>query len=496
MFSRQHLMSSLLALAILGSLMLSACGGSTTAGAPTEVTYTFPTFATLNDSDVQAVQNAINAIIKPKINATIKLNPQAFGTFSEKEPLALSSGDQCDIVFTAPWVNNYYQAVTNKVFAPLDTLLPKDAPELYASLPAATWNAAKVNGHIYAVINQQIFVKPWGVLVRKDLATKYNFDISTVKSYADLTAFYAQIKAGEPNVVPLFTDSNSASATYNAETAGWDPLTSSLPLAIKATDTSRQIFSIVDQPEFQALITQQYQWAQAGYTTKTPAAAADEAAVLKAGKYASIIADIKPGGDASFKANTGYDWVQASVTKPILTTDSTVATLNGVCASSPHPDKAVQVLNQLNTNKDVFNLISHGIEGTHYTFADKANGVITASTTNKGYNPGTDWMFGNQFNGYYTDASQVGTYAATLQLNQTATPSTALGFAFDSTPVKTQIAQVTAVGSQYYTPLRNGLIDPATGIPAYQQALKQAGLDAIKAEMQKQLDAWAKANGK
>ncbi len=45
---------------------------------------------------------------------------------------------------------------------------------------------------------------------------------------------------------------------------------------------------------------------------------------------------------------------------------------------------------------------------------------MTAETS--GYNPNTDWMFGNQFNAYYRDAAQVGAWEATKEMNDTAYP--------------------------------------------------------------------------
>jgi hypothetical protein len=37
------------------------------------------------------------------------------------------------------------------------------------------------------------------------------------------------------------------------------------------------------------------------------------------------------------------------------------------------------------------------------------------------------------------------------------------------------------------------LVDPATGIPEYVAKLKEAGLDVLIAEAQRQVDAWAAA---
>ena len=80
----------------------------------------------------------------------------------------------------------------------------------------------------------------------------------------------------------------------------------------------------------------------------------------------------------------------------------------------------------------------------------------------------------------------------TAKLNNSATPSVALGFAFNSEPVKTELAQLEAVGKELGEPLSFGLVDVAEGLPKLIQALKDAGAEKVVAETQRQLDEWAK----
>ena len=86
--------------------------------------------------------------------------------------------------------------------------------------------------------------------------------------------------------------------------------------------------------------------------------------------------------------------------------------MNAICSTSKNPGKAMEVLEEFNTNVYIYNLLSRGIEGVHWVWEDEANQVmrypdgVDGSTST--YNPNTDWMFGNQFNAYYRDAKQVG----------------------------------------------------------------------------------------
>ena len=129
--------------------------------------------------------------------------PYDFGAFNDKMQLRLSAGEECDVIFTAPWINSYANNVANGVLAPLDDLLLNHAPGLWGSMPPTTWDAARVNGVIYGVINQQIFPKPWGVHPRKDLAEKYGLDLDSVTKWEDMEPWLADVRDGE-GITPVF----------------------------------------------------------------------------------------------------------------------------------------------------------------------------------------------------------------------------------------------------------------------------------------------------
>jgi len=203
---------------------------------------------------------------------------------------------------------------------------------------------------------------------------------------------------------------------------------------------------------------------------------------------------IKPGSESEESGLYGGDWIgKGLATNYYVTTDSVTAGF-GICATSQHPNETLKFLELLHTNQDVYNLLAHGIEGKHWEFVDKANKVIGfpsgVTAANSPYNPAQGWMWGNQFLEYYLSPAQIGTWEATKKINDASVGSTALGFTLNPDPIKNELAALSAVHSQYGLPLETGLVDPATALPEYQQKLKDAGLDTVITEIQKQLDAW------
>ena len=483
------LVISLLLTACVGPAAPAAGGGEASAGDSSTVTVTY-TYPNTVFKDVGLVEEALNKLLVPAINTKIKLNPIDWGAFDEKMKLAFAAGEECDIVFTAPWINNYLLNIANGNFVPLDDLLAKNAPGLWASMPETTWDAARVDGKIYGVINQQIFVKPFGFTVRRDLADKYGLDAYALKSYDELEPFLKTILENEPDVIPL-----PGASTWSNEGNGFDPIiTEQVPVVIRYDDKELKVFNAAASPEFQASVERARRWYEAGYTPKETIAGDDQQAMWRAGKFAlsGLVGVVKPGGEIESEQRFGQPVYSQSMTKPFLTTAGTTATTNAICATSKNPEAAIKVLELLNTNVEIYNTLAKGIEGKHWEWADKGNLVIKPGPNNADYNPNTDWEFGNQFLAYYIDPKQaeIKAWEATYDLNTTSPPSAAMGFNFNAEPVKTELANVAAVVGELAGPLASGQVDPATALPEYLERLNQAGIQALIDECQRQLNEW------
>lgn len=479
---------SLMILPMVLGFLLQACGNdSSKTSGPVNITYTY-----LNEThaDQKAVENAMNQILVPKLNIHVTLIPMDYGAFDQKTRLNFASGKPCDVIWTANWMNNYYQDVINGNLLSLDDLLPKYAPKLYASMPAYLWKAPKFRGHIYAVLNQQIFATQTGFTARKDLIDKYHFDLASVKTLSDLEPFLQEIKDHQPGVVPVMN--NTGDTTFMTGMIPYDTIAPGI--GVRFDDKSMKLVSIYETPEYQQTVTLTHQWYKEGYLKDPDSNAFGN---YDQGKYAVIMGVVvKPGGETEFAhGHPHYPVYQHAMLPPVVTTGATAGTMNAICASSQHPIESMKFLEELNSNVDLFNTLSYGVEGKDWVWKDKTNKVIglppNVDPTKTPYSTYGPWMFGNTFNAYYQSADQVGSWDATKKLNASATPSPLLGFNFDQTPVRTQIANLNAVMTESIAPINQGIVDPATALPKAIAALKQAGLDQVMAEVQKQLDAWS-----
>jgi putative aldouronate transport system substrate-binding protein len=503
--------------------LLAACGGSTapTTTAPTAagsagtaptaapaanataapattelapVTLTL-TYRAQPQPDLKLVEAELNKLLQARISTAVKLNPIDPSAWDDRIKLMVAGGEKLDLVFTANWTNNYYQNVAQGNFIPLDDLLPRYAPKLLASMTPEVWDGASIKGHIYGVPNQILFAQPWGVYFRKDLVEKYKFDISKVKEYVDIEPFLKQIKEGEPGITPIYSNDKRDGQTFRAEDYNFELVGSNTGIAIREDDPNLKAFNVFATPEYKQTIEMARRWYLAGYYDQDPLPESDAAAAFKAGKFALGLHLVPPGNEASLKSRFGWDFVQQPITKQLfITTGRVTSNMLAISRTSQNPERAMMLLELLNSDKEVFNTLANGIEGKHWVWVDKVNQVIGfpegVTPQTNGYNPNTPYLWGNVFNGSYTNESLVGLWDEHMRINKTAPASAGLGFAPDFSSYSTEVAQINAVIGEYNLVLGQGRLDPATGLPEFLKKLDQAGMPAMLAEVQRQLDEW------
>ncbi|WNR42728.1 ABC transporter substrate-binding protein [Paenibacillus roseipurpureus] len=491
----------LLALLSMGiSVALAGCSSQTaqptaTSLVPVELTYYFPNGP---QKDLQSVEDAVNKLIKPKINATVHLKLIDMGAYEEKMKVIMASGEPYDLVWTGAGFNNYFKNVANGAYAPLDDWIA-NYPDMKNGIPDMFWNAVKVKGHIYGVPVFQQSTAGYGYLIQKAVADKYKLDWKSVTKLSDLTPFLETVKKNEPNLIPWeFSDAfTTAPPMFGLESLG-DAKT---PGNLYIKDGSK-VVNQYETPEFRNYITMMRDWYTKGYLRKDAAIYKDTMADRKAGKNALQLGQIDmdsvalaaAGMDATgrmsiFNPDTqSYDF---QFVKPLLTTDKAAATMTAISANSPNKERAMMFLNLLNTDKEIYNTLVWGVEGKHYKKVT-ANRIETIK--DGGFQIFAPWEFGNMSLSYLSEGDPKGNDQKFTQmwvdLNKNATPSKALGFVFDFIPVKAEKANVDAVIDELYYAIASGSVDPEKYLPQFLDKLKKAGANKIIAEKQKQLDAW------
>lgn len=499
--------AKLLGVAMAGLMLaLTACGGnadsskpsgSAASGAgannekPFELNVAFPVFTNI-PTDLPEVQDAINKIALAKINATVKLTPINIGSWTQQSNLMLSSNEKLDLMYVSG--RSYTSYVAKGQLQKLDPLLDQYGADIKKVFDPTVMSATKVNGGIYAIPSNRDLAVNYGWSMKKEYADKYKIDVNSIKTLDDLEGVLKTIKSNEPNLTPLVPQTSGFSFVDSYQ---WFDKLGDYIGVLPNYDNNLKVVNLFETPEYAAFIKKMRSWYTAGYILPDSATTKDSStALLKAGKGIGYLVNQKPGADLQDSRAVGMQIVTAPLTRAYMTT-STVASISwGIPLNATNPQKSMQFLNLMYSDKDIVNLLDWGIEGKDYV--KKSDSIIDypagidSKTVAYGLNQG--WMFGNQFLSYVFTGDDPKIWEKMADFNKNAVKSKALGFTFNADPVKTEYAAVTNVLNQYRLPLETGSVDPDKILPEFIAKLKSSGIDKIIAEKQKQLDEWAKQN--
>lgn len=484
--------------------MLTSCGGKKTGdGDTTELLWYI---VGSPQKDMQLVNDELNKMLLEKANMTVNIKMLDWNAYDQKMNMIISTKEEFDLCWTAPQTNDYYNNIARNAFVPLDDLMDEYAPKTKAMVSDKIWDAARVNGKIYASINNQIMATAYGYMAQRPITNASGVNYADVTHYSELEPILAYTKENYPDKIPL---------AYQKEQ---EPFTSCLPMfgmeAIGGNQTPGAYvrgtgeYKVVNQyetEEFKKFITQMHDWYKKGYLQSDAATSSEYSANLAAGKFAVMSPsymtkdtteiDLEP--DKPY-GNTGVPYYTKRYTPAYITTDRATATMTAISATSKHPEKAMQLIEIMNTDEKIYNTLCIGIEGKHYNkLAEPYTNVHGATVTiekidNSGYAPNTNWMFGNTELEWKTEND--GSVEFWKEANENAEYSEILGFAFNTEPVANEISMCSNVLGEYLTSLTSGSTEPTQRYEDFIAKLKTAGADKIVAEKQRQLDEWVKNN--
>lgn len=445
----------------------------------------------------EEVYGKVNEKLEEMFNATLKLNFLSWGDWSKKYPLILASGEEFDLAYSASWAYFVNQAQKG-VFMELDGLLPRHAPSLYKHLPEAAKEQAKVNGKMYMVPFTDVSPRDNGFLVRGDLLKKYGMDkIETLDDFGD---FLQKVLENEPGVVPYHMGTNdignlcSALAFSNDWT--FDGFSGSVFSKITSdfSNVEEAVFSWYLTPEYADFVRQMKVWGEKGYWTKnalTNKVVAKESMLY--GKSAATITTLDDANNVYMQVKDDHpEWkLTWFPMAPDTAFENPSYRVNGfsIPASSKNPERALQVLQELTLNRDLYDLCFYGIKGKHYELTEKGR-IVTGPAGNYAGEDISIWGFRNPDYKRYPVEIMPG-YIENLEfMRKNAVSNKLAAFSFNIENIKSEIAAIKDIDDQYSDPLVVGIVDVDEGLKQLEEKLKQAGIDKVLKEARSQCKAY------
>lgn len=432
-------------------------------------------------TDQDMVMEALNEYTEEKIGIRAEWVFHG-GSYADKIQTIIASGEEYDACFTSNWLNPYNTNVAKGAFMEISDLVSEAAPGLLEVIPDYMWKAATINGGVYAVPNQQIVARQIGALMPAEFVEGTGTDIDSIKNLTDMGE-YAQ-KAFDQYGAKV----GGVNRTQAADYCGYEYVSDYLSAgAIRMDDGEAKVVNFYATDEWKSMLNELVDLNEKGLLDGECGYMDEYGESQRVAKKTSAFysGTYKPGVEAEESARAGYDCVFATTdVEPYISTNSVIATMYGISATSKHPEETLKYLELLNTDPYAINLISYGIEGTHY---EKTGDNTIKLMDNSGYSHGQSWALGNVFNTYVLEGQPEDVWEQTKALNDSAKTSPILGFAFDPEPVKMEVTNVSKVVKEYES-LVGGELPVEETNAEFLEKLEVAGVGTVLEEMQRQID--------
>ncbi len=445
-------------------------------------------------ADTDKVWAAISEKYKDKLNATFDVQFIAGTDYTQKMLVKAASGDKWDLNFDSDWTS-YYQMIAKDAYMNLDELLPKNAPDLYASYQAAgVLESAKSKGHIVSLpwtmsMTFRPFYQWRGDLVK---AAGLTIDPASVKTVEDVDTIARQLKAAFPDKKII----------ENAGVEGWLAKYSMAQLAhsyvIDLNDAKCTVVPIEQTAAFKEMALQAKKWQDDGLiwkdvlTDKT-----DHNQLIDQGLLISKWGTHEFANSNRGWADKGAYWdsnVLYAANKQI--NRSPLSNLVAIPRTSENPDRALMFMNLLETDREMYDMVHYGILDTTYKLngeeAVYPEGMTSANSTYMDW--GGRWaLWKPQF--MRPDAMYSKDFWVKEAEFVKSMPSNIVspldGFNFDVTNVKTEVSQRDQIYGDANKMINVGLAgDAEKAVNDLIASQKTAGADKITAELQAQVDAF------
>lgn len=491
----KHSLATGLAAALL-LMPLTACGTSkgTGDGSGSGKDLVELTWYQIGDmqKDAPMVVEKVNEYLAEKIGVKLTINYIGWGDYNQKMQIIINTGDKWDLAFTSSWANHFVPNVSKGAFLAVDEYLPTHAKEMLEVTDPRFWDAAKVNGITYAIPNEkEIGSMPMWVFT-KEYVDKYQIPVDELHSLEDLEPWLALIKEKEPQVTPLYLTRDFTLPNY------MDIIEE--PVGVEFDDASLTVTQQYQTKTLQDQMQTIRRYFQAGYINQNAASASDDKAV----KRFVTKGDGQPFAELIWGKDLGYEVVTSPIMESRITNASARGAMTAINKHTKHPEKAVELINLINSDLYLRNLLNYGIEGEHYTAVAPTAEELEAAKgkpfiydkkiklneeTRKNYSV-PYWVQGGLFTTYVLENEPIDKWATFQEFNDNCQPVPTFGFDFNMDAVLTQVAGFRNPIDEFGSALHTGSVEPADYLNQLNQKLETAGIQKVMDEMQQQLSNW------
>lgn len=451
--------------------------------------YIMPGPGLQNDSEM--VWEEFNRRLSEKLpNVRVDFEVIPLNEYKRKFMLMCSAREQIDIV------NNYSLDFSNEVingtFEPLDELLQLYGKETLQALPDWFMNYQKYNDVTYGIPTYQMCADLRSIFFLKEHTDKY-LDIDELKNalyssnvftqgfYDILTKFISDMKEDGIN----FKD------TTLINVRGYESLINMY--GYEYSDPAHEVKNIYFNDDSYVRFKTAREWYEAGYIREDALSETNYDNIM--GKYDGMPfwdSSATPFTAAALSVKYGREIIAVPFFEDEFIHYQNTAAGTSIMSKCNHKKEAMQVINLLQTDEELYNLLTFGIEGVHYTKSGD-DSIVTSfdSTPTSHDNYGLyKWVVANTYNAYnnQTEPAEYKNWVFD-ECNSSDWRSDLIGFQPDTSKIQDYLTQTANVKEKYLSPLNYGVLpDWETYFNTAITELDLVGGKQIKEELQRQVD--------
>lgn len=498
-----------LAMAFTFSATFAGCGSGQFPASNTIRYIVYSSGGNLDGSD--RIEKAVNVITQRELGFSVDFEYLGYDDYANKLGLYMDSNENYDMCYTGSILSGltYSDRASRGYFRDITDLLPKYAPNLYKSMTEEYWDAAKINGKLYGVINEQIFARSVGLCIDSDIAdaiglTQEKIDTKNLTYRQCINDAMDYIKRNEaispggnvPSTTLVIGEAwmDIFAQNYALDSLGTDAI---VPGIIEAGKDSTTVINQYESDYFKEFAEFCVEMYDNGYISKDQASNP-----ITANQRVRITGTYKPGSEATLYNAIGRRFTQFRFGTPLLTTYNVTTSMSAINVKSGNADKCLRFMDLMFTNKELYNLVALGEEDLDYSWKEGTDEGgnkydYVSYIKQSDYKLNTDWSVGSEFNVYRKYLQSATVVEETKALNSGSKRSPAYGFTFlPNSALRTQISACYMNAYTYIKQFLNGTYDDSKTvdkiIEELNTTLKNNGLADIINAKQAQLDSFLK----
>ena len=436
----------------------------------------------------------MNEYLEAKIGVHLNYQIIGWGDWDTRRNMIVSTNEPYDIMFTN--MGTYLNDVEMGAFADISELVKTASPDLYAYIPEDYFAACEVNGKLYAVPTFKDSSLTNYFVYDKTLADDTGLDYASAHDFQSVTPVVAAM-------YDLYKQPVTIQGQGGTDTLGnlYDGLGLGLAaIGVSYYDTDAPtVVSVFEQEDALNNLRTLHSWYTNGYTNSDAAILAENPSYrpMFVAQGWSLAAKTTWGpnmGKSGYTGEETTDCIAIQIGDTVLSNDTVQGSMNCVSAACKNPEKALQLLELVNTDSWVRDMLFYGLEGDQWEYVD----VNGEQRVHKKDDKSCDWTGAGYTQGTFfavtpEDTVEFNQWDEVKALNEQAVPSPCLGFAVDYSSFADELSACQAIWTAYKPQIWTGVGDPDTLIPQMLKEMRDAGFDDIIAEVQAQVDAWYKA---